>query len=352
MATIHNTRPGRILLGMSGGLDSTYAAKLLKEQGWEVEGAVLRFSEETDWEAARLAAREVGLPLWEVDLRERFRVHVMDYFAEEYRSGRTPNPCVVCNRYVKMQSLYELSLAKGCDAFATGHYALPHQLPNGRWAIARARDSKKDQSYMLWGMTQEQIARFVAPLAELEKNQVREAARQSALSSAESRESQDICFIPDKDYISFIEKRYGTSKGGFFVTPEGKPIAPHAGLLHYTVGQRKGLGVALGYPAFITHMDPISGNITLAPANRSYFSRITVSRLSFQGLIPEAGQTYDLAVKIRYAAPPVPCRVTFEGDKAQVQFAVSQRTPAPGQSAVFYDGTSTAFGGFIEEAGE
>ena len=340
---------GKILVGMSGGLDSAFAVNLLRKAGCEVVGAALVFSDHTDVESVRRVAEELSVPLYETDVKALFCDKVMGDFIDCYQNGKTPNPCVVCNRYVKMRSLYELSRSLGCDGFATGHYAKPVTLENGRYAIAMGKDRKKDQSYMLWGMSQEEIAAFVAPLAEMEKSEIRESAAREGLSVAKSAESQDICFIPDGDYVSFIEKHAKSKKGfceGNFVSLEGKTLGKHKGLVHYTVGQRKGLGIALGYPAFVVDIDPVSENITLTSAEDSYKSEILVDSLNFQGLAPSEGE-FDLTVKIRYAAPPVACRVTLARDVAKVVFDTPVRTPAPGQSAVFYQDDTIMFGGII-----
>jgi len=341
---------GKILVGMSGGLDSAYAVNLLRKEGYEVVGAALVFSDHTDLESVRKVAEELSVPLYEKDVKDLFREKVMGDFVSCYQNGKTPNPCVVCNRYVKMRALYELSCELGCDGFATGHYARPVLLDNGRYAIAMGKDRKKDQSYMLWGLSQEEIAAFVAPLAECEKDTIREKAVQEGLSVARSKESQDICFIPDGDYVSFIRENTKDETGfteGDFVSLDGKTLGKHQGLCHYTVGQRKGLGIALGYPAFVTDMDPETGKITLASAEDSYKKEIHVESLVFQGLSPVDKGEFDLLVKIRYAAPPVPCRVTLDGDLARVVFEAPQRTPAPGQSAVFYKDSTIMLGGTI-----
>lgn len=341
---------GKILVGMSGGLDSAYAVNLLRREGYEVVGAALVFSDHTDLDSVRKVAEELAVPLYEKDVKELFCEKVMGDFISCYQSGKTPNPCVVCNRYVKMHALYELSKELGCDGFATGHYARGVLLENGRYAIAMGKDRKKDQSYMLWGLSQEEIAAFVAPLADLDKDTIRKAAEEEGLSVARSAESQDICFIPDGDYVSFIRKNTKNGIGfseGDFVSQDGRLLGKHKGLCQYTVGQRKGLGIALGYPAFITDIDPETRNITLAPAEKSYRSEIVVESLMFQGLAPVEEGEFDLLVKIRYAAPLVPCHVTIRKDRASVVFETPQRTPAPGQSAVFYQNDSIMLGGII-----
>jgi len=345
----------RVLLGMSGGLDSTYTARLLLEKGYEVAGAVLRFSEHTDLLGARLAAEEVGIPFIEIDVSARFEEHVVKNFAEEYARGRTPNPCVVCNRFVKMRSLYEEAKKRGFDYFATGHYARIVS-KNGRFAAAMAKDVRKDQSYMLWGLSQEVLSCLMTPLAECDKSEVRDKAAAASLTAAEKRESQDICFIPDGDYAAFLA-RYAKENSfellrsafdsGNFVDPSGKILGKHKGIVHYTVGQRKHLGIALGYPAFVTAIDADLKTVTLSDKQGTEKSEITVENLVF-GLLEERREGEMLAeVKIRYAAKPVKCRVIFEGERARVLFDSPERNPAPGQSAVFYENGAVLFGGVI-----
>ena len=350
-----SARKMRVLLGMSGGLDSTYTARLLLEAGYEVVGAVLVFSEHTDLESAEIAAREVGIELIRINAAERFDQYVVKNFVTEYANGRTPNPCVVCNRYVKMALLYETAVREGFDYFATGHYAKIVQT-NGRYAVSMAKDRSKDQSYMLWGLSQDMLARLMTPLADRDKDEVREEALAVSLSAAEKKESQDICFIPDGDYVSFIA-RYAEKHGldfvkdafesGRFVNPLGEVLGEHRGIVNYTVGQRKHLGIALGYPAFVTEIDAEKREVTLAPKAETFKSEIAVSDLVFGALSERRSGEITATVKIRYAAKPAPCRVVFSEDGARVYFDTPERTPAKGQSAVFYDGETVLFGGTI-----
>ena len=349
------TRKKRVLLGMSGGLDSTYTARLLLNAGYEVVGAALAFSEHTDLESAKIAAEEVGISLITIDAKERFEEAVVKNFVTEYALGRTPNPCVVCNRYVKMALLYEEAKKGGFDYFATGHYARVVE-KEGRWAVAMAKDLKKDQSYMLWGLSQEMLSMLLTPLAEREKDEVRAHALAVSLSAAKNKESQDICFIPDGDYVAFI-RQYAEERGldfvkeafsdGDFISHDGKWLGKHRGIVNYTVGQRKHLGIALGYPAFVTEIDPTHKSVTLAPKEQTEKAGITVKDLVFQSLLPRTEGEISAEVKIRYAAKPVGCTVFFEKNEARVVFASPQRTPAKGQSAVFYEGGRVLFGGVI-----
>ncbi len=338
------------LVGISGGLDSTLAAASLLEAGHRVSGAVLRFSEHTDLASARVAAGELGIELHEIDCEKRFDRVVKDYFAKSYFLGRTPNPCVICNRQVKIALLCELAEKLGCDKVITGHYARIIKGENGRYAVSMGKDRKKDQSYMLWGLSQKQLSMLEFPLADQNKDELRQRAREKNFTSAESKESMDICFLPDGNYAEFVESRLGKCPEGNFIDKNGKVLGRHKGIVHYTVGQRKGLGIALGKPAFVSKIDPEENTVTLVFAGEEYADDMTVGYLNFQSVeqASELGEKITLYVKIRYAAPPVPCEVRFEEDVARVHFPAPVRAVTPGQSAVFYDENNTVvFGGFI-----
>ena len=337
------------LVGISGGLDSTLAAASLLEAGHTVSGAVLRFSDSTDLDSARVAAAELGIPLYEIDCRERFDTVVKDYFAQSYALGKTPNPCVVCNRHVKIALLCELAESLGCDKVVTGHYARIVRTENGRFAVARALDRRKDQSYMLWGLSQKQLSLLAFPLANQSKDTLRKKAEEQHFSAAKSKESMDICFLPDGNYAEFVQNRLGKSREGNFVDKDGKVLGRHKGIIHYTVGQRKGLGIALGQPAFVSKIDAEKNTVTLVFAGDEYDDQMTVGQLNFQSKDSEAAiLATPLFVKIRYAAEPVPCSVQLENEVAKVHFPTPVRAITPGQSAVFYDENGTVvFGGFI-----
>ena len=341
----------RILVGMSGGLDSTYAALKLINEGHDVEGAVLVMHEYTETEAAERAASEIGIRLHTVDCRAAFDSAVKEYFVNEYLNARTPNPCIVCNGEVKFKYLYEYAVENGFDAIATGHYSKIVHISdeNGsRYAISAAQDSKKDQSYMLWRLSQDILSHLVLPLSELEKNEIREKAISLGLTSAKSRESQEICFIPDNDYASYIENERGIMPHGSFVLEDGTVIGEHNGIIRYTVGQRKGLGISLGARAFVTDIDPVKNTITVAREPKKS-TEFLVTDLVFSGLSRQlAGTEMDLFVKLRYQAPRVPVRVIFsENNTLTARLFAPASSVTPGQSAVFYDGDVVVFGGFI-----
>ena len=340
----------RILLGMSGGLDSSYAALKLKEEGHSVEGAVLIMHDHTEIESARYAAREVGIVLHEIDCRALFEEKVISDFVSEYTKGRTPNPCIVCNREVKFRVLLDYALENGFDKIATGHYARIKSVGNGgKKVISRSCDEKKDQTYMLWRLSRDVIDSLILPLGDTTKDEVRAKALSLGLSSADKRESQEICFISSGDYGGYIEDRVGKSRPGDFVDADGKILGRHNGILHYTVGQRKGLGIALGARAFVTDIDPITNRITLSFAADEK-STFTVSDIIFSGIEErKEGDVCDLTVKVRYQAAPLSARVEFlSGRRARVMMDSVARSVTAGQSAVFYEGDVLAFGGFID----
>lgn len=340
----------RILLGMSGGIDSTYAATELRRRGYEVIGAFLRMTEDGDTESARRAAEALDVPLTVVDCTERFRDIVIGNFLSEYAAARTPNPCIVCNRFVKIAALCETARAMGIARVATGHYAdVGLDESTGRRYIRKAADPRKDQSYMLWRLTQEQLSMLELPLNTLLKSEIKERARELALPNADAPESQEICFIPSDDYVSYIEERLGKFPKGDFVDDGGRRVGSHEGLIHYTVGQRKGLGLSLGKPAFVTAIDPTANTVSVTTDERKIFSdRLICRDLNFMALAPcDHGELWAEG-KVRYSAKPARARISICGDRAEVFFENPVRAVTPGQSVVFYDGDKILFGGMIE----
>ena len=336
----------RVMLGMSGGLDSTYAAIKLKEKGYELEGALLIMHDNADIESAKESADAVGIPLRIIDCKKQFRERVIDNFASEYLKGRTPNPCVVCNDYVKFAVLYEIAKKEGFDRIATGHYAGIAE-KDGRYAVLRGKDSRKDQSYMLWRLKQEILSVLELPLYDYLKSDIKEKSREINLAAADRDESQEICFVPDNDYASYIEKNYESSPCGDFVDINGNVLGKHKGILHYTVGQRKGLGIALGERAFVSSIDSESNRIVLSRQSDIGNTEFELSDIVFSGLEAKSEGSMEFLVKVRYLAPPVKARVTFKNGGAQVAL-FEKRVVTPGQSAVFYDGDTVMLGGFIK----
>ena len=339
----------RILVGMSGGVDSTYAACKLIEEGHEVCGGILVMHDYTDVSAAEASAAALGIPLYNINCRKQFEEAVVSDFIDEYRHGRTPNPCIVCNSKVKFDCLLDFALENGFDAIATGHYAKLARTEGGRYCVSDCADGKKNQTYMLWGLSQRVLSHLVLPLSEMTKDEVREKTREKNLISWDRADSQEICFIPDNDHASFIESRVGKCDEGDFVDEEGRVLGRHRGIIGYTVGQRKGLGIALGARAFVSKIDPETNRITLS-FNTGESTDFSVSGVVFSGIEPPTEPTeYDLTVKHRYQSPRIPAHVTFYPDgRAEVRLFALARSITSGQSAVFYMEDSLVAGGIID----
>ncbi len=338
----------RILLAMSGGVDSSAAAILLKEQGFEVTGLVLKMSPAHDQTVldAQAAAEQAGVPLLVRDLTEAFARDVITPFMEEYQRGRTPNPCVICNPKLKFRALLEAANEADCFWIATGHYAGLRR-ENGITYLTKGENLDRDQSYMLCRLQQDVLSRLILPLVSLPKPEVRAIAERAGLSCAKKPDSQEICFVPDNDYAGFIEKRCGACPLGDFISPEGAVCGRHSGIIHYTVGQRKRLGIALGRPVFIKKIDPVSNRIFLADLQEGAQNEILLS--DFSSTFPDAVQDgIAVQVKIRSRATPADAVIYREGEQLRVKFAEPQRFPAPGQTAVVYRENVVLGGGFIE----
>ncbi len=339
----------RVLMALSGGVDSSAGVYLLKQQGYEVGGVVLKMSpaHEETVAAAKEAAAALGVSLFVKDMTEAFEQTVVSYFMEEYKAGRTPNPCIRCNPTVKFRALLETADEQGYDWIATGHYAGLERKDGVTW-LKRAECRRRDQSYMLYRLGQDVLSRLILPLAGLEKPQVRELARQAGLSCADKPDSQEICFIPDNDYAGFIERRLGPSPEGEFIAPRGGVCGKHRGILHYTVGQRKKLGIALGEPVFIREIDPQQNRIYLARAGEDTITKVTLADFAIPSEQP-LPERFSARVKLRSAAEPVETQVVFDAEtrSAELLLAEPYRVVAKGQSAVLYDGDTVLGGGII-----
>lgn len=341
----------RVLVGMSGGLDSTYAALKLINEGHDVEGAVVIMHEHTEINDSREAAQALGIVLHEIDAAKEFD-KVKDNFVSEYSRGRTPNPCIVCNPWVKFRALADFAVNNGFDKIATGHYArCVGYFDNGeeRSTLGRARDLRKDQTYMLHRLPADIMEMLLLPLGDEIKDEVREKARNAGLRAAEQRESQEICFIPNGDYAAYIEDIKGPFPEGNFVLDDGSIVGRHKGLIRYTVGQRKGLGVAYGERIFVSKIDADKNEIHLSTVG-SYSDRVGISDIVFSGISePAAGEQRHVEVKLRYLAKPVGATAIFLGNgRAELVLDTPEKAVTSGQSAVAYDGDVLLFGGFID----
>ncbi len=338
----------KILVGMSGGVDSTYSALKLMNEGNTVEGCVLVMHEYTDTDAAKRAAEELDIPLHIIDLRSEFSSTVKPYFIGEYLNARTPNPCIVCNPKIKFKYLAEYARRHGFDAIATGHYARVIKTSDGRFTVAIADDIKKDQSYMLSRLPQDILSMLILPLSDVTKDEVRLGSEISNLTAARSRDSQEICFIPDGDYAAYIEAHTASSPVGNFISEDGRVLGTHSGIIRYTVGQRKGLGIALGERAFVTEISPADNTVTLALSPR-YDSEVYVSDIAWMGIDePEVGTELKAFAKLRYAAPLAECKAVYLGEgRARISLLSPARSVTPGQAAVLYKDGAVIFSGFI-----
>jgi tRNA-specific 2-thiouridylase len=341
----------RILLGLSGGVDSTYAAVKLINDGHEVEGAVVLMHEYTSVDEARESAESIGIPLHVIDCREQFKSIVEENFIREYERGRTPNPCVVCNSEVKFIYLLRYAEENGFDRIATGHYASVEERSDefgSFFGIRRGIDAKKDQSYMLWRLPQTVLSKLSLPLSDMTKSEVRNETSEHKLKAADRPDSQEICFLPNGDYAEFIESRLGAFPQGDFLDEDGNILGKHRGIIRYTVGQRRGLGISSSARLFVTDINVKNNTVTLSH-NDSYSTSVRVSGIVYSGMRePSYGEERNLEVKLRYAARPTGSRVRFFGDFAEVELEAPVRAVTPGQSAVFYDGNLLVAGGFID----
>lgn len=338
----------RVLLALSGGVDSSVAIQLLRQQGFKVEAVVISFSpaHKAAIEAAVQVAGELRVPISVLRCEELFERTIIAPFCNAYANGRTPSPCVLCNPGVKFRILAEEADRRGIQYIASGHYARLVKR-SGESLIAKAASAERDQSYMLYRLPKSIRSRLCLPVGEYTKPAIREMALLMGLSSADAPDSQEICFIPSGDYPAFIRQRGITGLQGEFISPDGERLGPHKGVLHYTVGQRKGLGIALGVPVFIRRIEA-NGDIHLATSGGEYSSGVRLTRIVTADDIPlEDGARY--TVKIRSAATPVPGRVQVEGGRISLLFDTPQRAAAPGQHAVLYTDDLVIGGGEIED---
>lgn len=360
------SRKGKVLVAMSGGIDSTVVALMLHQQGYEVIGITMKTwdyatsggsKKETgccnldSFNDARAAAVHHGFPHFILDIREEFGDFVIENFVEEYLAGRTPNPCVMCNTHIKWRALLKRANAMDCDFIATGHYANIRE-ENNRFVISKGKDDTKDQSYVLWGLQQDLLSRTLLPLGDYRKSEIRQMAMDFGYPElAKKSESYEICFVPDNDYRGFLKRNVeGLEEkvnGGHFVDKYGKILGNHKGYPFYTIGQRKGLDIALGKPVFVTAIDPDTNTVVLGDEDDLLKKEMLVGKLNFIKY-PGINDHMESTVKIRYKDNGCAASLLNHEEGVLVKFYENAKGIAPGQSAVFYEGDDVIGGGIIQ----
>lgn len=350
----------KVVVAMSGGVDSSVAALLLKNKGYEVIGVTMEIWPQPEDKSkaccsleavndARRVAWHLGIPHYVMNFRDEFEEKVIKYFCREYVKGRTPNPCIACNRYIKFASLLRKARGIGADYIATGHYArIIRSKADGLYMLYTGLDPSKDQSYVLYSMTQEELEHTFFPLGYLKKEKVRSIARETGLLVSDKPDSQEICFVPDDDYAGFVEGYLDMEpQEGEIRSISGEILGKHKGVYHYTVGQRKGLGIALGHPVYVVGVDPKEQTVWVGEDKELFSHGLVASDFNYISGSPFQGGK-SLQAKIRYASPKVEAAAFPEGDSIRVEFNEPQRAVAPGQAVVLYDGEQVLGGGTIE----
>ncbi len=336
---------------MSGGMDSAACAYLLKERGHDVLGLHMRLREgsEETWESARKVADAVDVPIRLIDLRREFSDFVVKPFIREYARGRTPSPCPMCNRLVKVRRLLEAAERFGCKRLATGHYARVDRDADGP-RLRMGIDRKKDQSYFLFALTRDQLDRLCLPLGILTKSAVRDLLKEQGIGAADSEESQELCFIPDGDYRAFLRRHCVERAEGPIRDIHGKRLGTHSGITEYTIGQRRGLGIPYGEPLYVVGLDPENNAVIVGVKADTYVERLIARGLNFpSGVRPNVGDRFQ--IKVRSTAEPAPCILErLDEDEMEIAFEKPQSSIAPGQAAVVYSGDLVVGGGWIERA--
>ena len=358
----------RVMIGMSGGVDSSVAAYLLKKQGYEVIGVTMKLwqdDEEYDLiendggccslaavEDARAVADKIGIPFYVLNFKDVFKEKVIDYFIDEYLQGRTPNPCIACNKHIKFDDLYRRAMALGCDYVATGHYAkIEKDEETGRHLLVKSVTDKKDQTYALYNLTKEQLEHTLLPIGDYEKDRVREIAKEMGMDVYNKPDSQEICFVKDNDYANYV-KRHSKKriKEGNFVDTKGNVLGKHKGIIYYTIGQRKGLGIAFGKPMFVLDINPETNEVVLG-SNDDLFSRELIATDVNLITVDEITEPIRVEAKIRYSAKPALATVYNNGENSiRIVFDEPQRAITKGQSVVMYQGDKVVGGGIIDKS--
>ncbi|MEG7530884.1 MAG: tRNA 2-thiouridine(34) synthase MnmA [Hungatella sp.] len=355
----------KVVIGMSGGVDSSVAAYLLKKQGYDVVGVTMQIWQEEDQttqeenggccglcavDVARRVAWELEIPYYVMNFKEEFKENVIDYFVDEYQKGRTPNPCIACNRYVKWESLLKRSFEIGADYIATGHYARIEQLSNGRYALRKSVTAAKDQTYALYNLTQDQLAHTLMPVGAYTKDEIRAIADEIHLQVANKPDSQEICFIPDHDYAKFIQERTEhVLAEGNFVDRDGKVMGRHKGITHYTIGQRKGLNLSVPTPVFVIEIRPETNEVVLGHSEEVFADTLRCDHLNWMAIDGLHEETMQVTAKIRYSHQGASCVICeVEDGIVECKFTEPQRAITPGQAVVFYEGDYVVGGGIIQ----
>ena len=368
MKMMSKTEKKKVMLGMSGGVDSSVAAAILLEQGYEVIGATMQIWQDMSEERrkteggccslsavddARRVADSLGIAYYVLNFKEIFEKRVIDYFKAEYLRGRTPNPCIACNRYVKFEAMLDKAKSIGIDYVATGHYAkIEFDSLTNRYLLKKSVTDRKDQTYALYNMTQDQLSHTLMPVGAYTKERIREIAGELGLTVATKPDSQEICFVEDDDYGRYISENTDAQiMPGFFTDTAGNVLGQHKGIVHYTIGQRKGLGIALGRPMFVVEIDVQKNRVILGTEEDILSNTLEAYDMNFIPFDSLSGEMR-IKAKIRYSAKEADATLTpIDGEKVRVVFDVPQRAITPGQSVVFYDGDIVIGGGVIEKSG-